>query len=258
MLIAIDIGNTHTVIGLFENDKLLYHWRMTSDLSRTEDETGAVLHYLFERQGFKSEDVDGVCISSVVPDLTPIYNLLGLRYFDVKPYIITSESELGLKIKYHEPKTVGADRLCNAVAGVEKYGKPLIILDFGTATTFDCINKDGDYLGGAIAPGIRTSFDVLHQKAAKLPRVEIKFPERVIGKATDESIQSGILKGSVYLIEGLIDEIRQELNFDARVVATGGLAATVSEHTKCINKVDINLSLKGIASIYKRNLKATN
>ena len=253
MLVAIDIGNTHTVVGLFEGKELLYHWRIMSDLTRTEDEIGAMLLYLFEQQGYHVSRVDGVCISSVVPDLNPIYQLMSKRYFKNKPLIVHAGLKLDLVLQYQEPKSIGADRLCNAVAGIEKYGTPLIIIDFGTATTFDCISHKGEYLGGIIAPGIQTSFDSLHQKTAKLPRVESRFPVNVIGRTTEESIQSGIMRGSVHLVEGLIAEIKQELGSESKVVATGGLAGKIAERTNSINKVDYYLSLEGIASIYYKN-----
>ncbi len=254
MLVTIDIGNTHTVVGLFKGRELLYHWRIMSDLTRTEDEIGAMLLYLFEQQGYKAVQVGGVCISSVVPDLTPIYQFMSKRYFQKKPLIIHSGLKLDLVLKYHEPKSIGADRLCNAVAGIEKYGTPLIIIDFGTATTFDCITRKGEYLGGAIAPGIQAAFDSLHRKTAKLPRVDSRFPANVIGRTTEESIQSGIMRGSVHLVEGLIREIKEELGSESKVIATGGLAGKIAERTVSIHKVDYYLSLEGIASIYYKNM----
>ncbi|HGY56980.1 MAG TPA: type III pantothenate kinase [Caldithrix abyssi] len=254
MLVAIDIGNTHTVVGIFKGRELLYHWRIMSDLTRTEDEIGAMLLYLFEQRQFDPAAVDGVCISSVVPDLTPIYQMMSKRYLNNKALIIHSGLKLDMGLKYLEPKAIGADRLCNAVAGIEKYGRPLIIIDFGTATTFDCINAAGEYLGGAIAPGIQSSFDALHQKTAKLPRVDSRFPVNVIGRTTEESIQSGIMRGSVHLVEGLITEIKEELGGESTVIATGGLAGKIAEHTSSIDKVDYYLSLDGIASIYYKNV----
>jgi len=253
MLVAIDIGNTHTVVGLFQDRNLLFHWRITSNLGRTEDETGAILNYLFEKEGYDASQVAGVCISSVVPDLTPAYILMSKRYFKTQPVIISNKLKLDLGVKIREPESVGADRLCNAVAAKEKYGKPVIVLDFGTATTFDCINSEGNYVGGIICPGIQTSVDTLHSKAAKLPRVELKFPDNVIGRSTDESIQSGILNGTIHLIEGLTSDIKKELGERASVIATGGLASKISPKTNSIDKVDLYLSLEGIASIYYKN-----
>jgi type III pantothenate kinase len=254
MLLAIDIGNTHTVIGLFEEEKLLYHWRISSNLARTEDEVGPVLLFLFEKNGYNASQITGVCISSVVPDLTPVYMLFSKKYFNLQPLIIHSQVNLGLKVKYLEPASVGADRLCNAVAGRQKYGKPLIIIDFGTATTFDCINADGDYLGGLISPGIDTSIKSLHLKAAKLPLVELTFPDKLIGRTTEESIQSGVLYGAIFMIEGLIPAIKRELGSKTKTLATGGLSKKIAKRTDLIDIVDQYLSLDGIAMIYKMNV----
>lgn len=256
MLLAIDIGNTHTVVGVLKSGKLLHHWRISSSLARTEDEIGAVLNYLFDKQGYKSDDMKGVCISSVVPDLTSIYALMSKRYMGHKALIIDVNLKLGMNVLYREPGHVGADRLCNAVAGKKKYGVPLIIIDFGTATTFDCLDAAGDYAGGLIAPGIITSINTLHKKAARLPLVELQFPQRIIGKTTDESIQSGILNGSIQMVEGLVREIKTELGSETGVVATGGLAKIMSDRTDCIQAIDPYLSLEGIAMIYDNNRSA--
>lgn len=254
MLLAIDIGNTHTVIGLFKGKELLDHWRVSSNLARTEDEVGPVLLFLFEKKGFNTNDISGVCISSVVPDLTPVFMLFSKKYFNIQPLIIHAQAKIGLKIKYREPASVGADRLCNAVAGIEKYGKPLIVIDFGTATTFDCIDANGDYLGGLIAPGIDTSIKVLHLKAAKLPIVELSFPKNFIGRTTEESIQSGVLNGMILMIEGLIRELKKELGNITKVVVTGGLSKKIAKRTDIIDYIDPYLSLDGIASIYNMNI----
>ena len=253
---TIDIGNTHTVIGIFKDQKLINHWRITSDLARTEDEIAVVLNSLLEEQEIEKSDLRGGAISSVVPELTPIYRIMCKRYLEIDPLIIGAWNELGLAIKYKDPKAVGADRLCNAVAGKEKYGAPLIIIDFGTATTFDCLDDNGDYLGGIIAPGISTSIDALHRRAAKLPKVDINFPARLIGRTTDESIQSGILFGTTVMIDGLVEKIKLELGENTTVIATGGLAKKIAKQTKSIEHVDVYLSLEGIASIYQKNEKA--
>ncbi len=258
MLLAIDIGNTHTVVGIFKNGELQNHWRVTSDLARTEDEIGAVLHYLFFKDGYDISKLDGACISSVVPDLTPVYSMMCRRYMDCKPMIIGSSLHLDMRIKYKDPSLVGADRLCNAVAGKEKYGKPLIIIDFGTATTFDCLDSNGDYLGGVIAPGLNTSIETLHRRAAKLPRVEIQFPAHIIGRTTEESIQSGILVGTVCMLEGMVSRLKENLGQQTKVIATGGLAGKIAKHTEVIDAIDLYLSLQGIASIYYKNKESTN
>lgn len=253
MLMTIDIGNTHTVIGIFKGSQLQNHWRITSDLARTEDEIAVVLNFLLQEQGILKSRLRGAAISSVVPELTPIYRLMCKRYLEIDPLIIGAWNELGMSIKYKDPKAVGADRLCNAVAGKEKYGVPLIIIDFGTATTFDCLDSRGDYLGGIIAPGIATSIDALHRRAAKLPKVDVNYPARLIGRTTDESIQSGIVIGTIVMIDGLVVKIKNELGSETAVVATGGLAKKIAKQTAVIKHVDPYLSLEGIASIYEMN-----
>jgi len=249
---AVDIGNTHTVVGLFKENQLLDHWRISSNFVRTEDELGALITFLFEKKGYSASVVNGFAISSVVPNLTEIYRYVSKRYFQQQAFIINSESNHGLIIKYKDPKAVGADRLCDAVAGIEKYGKPLIVLDFGTATTFDCINEKNEYLGGLISPGIQTTLDALHQKAAKLPQVDFKFPDTVIGRTTEESIQSGLFFGTAFMVDGLITELKKELGDNSVVVATGGYAGMLSQKIKKINYVDKYLSLDGINLIYKK------
>ncbi len=253
MLLTFDIGNTHTVVGCFSGRTLINHWRITSERVRTEDELGVLLEYFFSMERLTFKEVRGICISSVVPDLTEIYQYLSRRYFKKEPLVVDATLDLGMEIKYKNPASVGADRLCNAVAGVTKYGAPLLIIDFGTATTIDCIDANGDYLGGVIAPGIITSIESLHLKAAKLPRVGFSFPKNFIGRTTEESIQSGIFWGTVFLIEGLVDKIKKELGAKAKVVATGGLANKIIEHTRCIHTIDPYLSLEGMATIYERN-----
>ncbi len=253
MLLTFDIGNTHTVVGCFNGDELIAHWRITSEMARTEDELGVLLHYFFLQENLKFEDVKGVCISSVVPDLTVVYQYLSRRYLKKEPLLVDAFLDLGIQIKYRNPASVGADRICNAVAGIHKYGAPVLIVDFGTATTIDCIDNEGNYLGGIISPGIITSIEALHIKAAKLPRVSFKFPDQFIGQTTEESIQSGVFWGTVFMIEGLIDKIKKELVPKRRVIATGGLANKIINHTHCLDRVDPYLSLEGMALIYKRN-----
>jgi type III pantothenate kinase len=253
MDLMVDIGNTHTVLGIFDNNILKRHWRVTSQFSRTEDEIWVVVDSLFNLDKLDLDQIRGVCISSVVPELSRIYRRMIEKYLSIKPMYISPELNLGLNILYQDPHSVGADRICNAVAGKRKYGSPLIVLDFGTATTFDCINKDGDYLGGVICPGIESAATILHHKAAKLPKIELIFPQQVIGNNTEESMQSGIMYGSVELIEGMLRRIKKELSGVPKVVATGGLAHRIAKRTKAIDVVDENLNLEGIFQIYKQN-----
>lgn len=253
MLLAFDIGNTHTVVGVFEKGNLINHWRVASEMARTEDELAVLLHHFFELEKLNFADINGVCISSVVPDLTEIFQYFSRRYLNFDPLIIDASVDLGMQILYKNPAAVGADRLCNAVACIQKYGKPSIVIDFGTATTIDCIDADGNYQGGIISPGIVTSIEALHLKAAKLPRVNFEFPEKIIGQTTEESIQSGIFWGSVFLIEGLVKKLKELLGQQAVVVATGGLASKIVAYTSVIDYVDHYLNLEGMYLIYQRN-----
>jgi type III pantothenate kinase len=253
LILVIDIGNTHTVFGVLDGLEIKEHWRITSSLVRTEDEIGMLLKNYFEHTGLHFSDISGVSLSSVVPDLSKAYLWMSEKYFKKEALLIDASLDLGLKIKYKDPRTVGADRLCNAVAGIYKYGQPLIILDFGTATTFDCIDKDGNYAGGVIAPGIETSISSLHKRAAKLPLVELKIPASSIGLSTEESIQIGIIKGTIHVVEGIVKDLRKELGHDAKVIATGGLAKVIAKESEIIDSVDSFLSLYGSALIYKKN-----
>lgn len=252
--LMIDIGNTHTVIGLFQDDILAYHWRLSTHTARTEDEIWVILKSFFREANCDFTKIQGACISSVVPDFTILFNRMLKKYLRLSPMHIGPNLDLGMKILYEEPNAVGADRICNAVAGKNKYGSPLVILDFGTATTFDCINSDGNYLGGVICPGIENAASVLHHKAAKLPKIELNFPSSVIGKNTEESMQSGIMYGFIELINGLLEKIIDELGENPKVIATGGLASIIAEKTEKIYKIDDNLNLDGIYYIYKKNM----
>jgi type III pantothenate kinase len=254
MDLMIDIGNTQTVVGLFDKDKLKYNWRLSSTLLRTEDEKWAVLTSFFKDINFDHKNIDGIAISSVVPNITIIYDRMVEKYLNKKALHITSNLNLGMEILYENPNAVGADRICNAVAGKKKYGFPLIILDFGTATTFDCIDSNGNYIGGVICPGIESAASVLHHKAARLPKIELEFPAKVIGTNTEESMQSGIMFGIIEMIEGLIKKISIEMQSEPKVIATGGLATIISTKTNCIKAIDSELNLTGIYNIYKRNM----
>ncbi len=253
MLLVIDIGNTHTVFGVMRDGEILKHWRMTSSLARTEDEIGLILRLYCQQGGIDFSAISGVCISSVVPDLTASHVRMSQKYLGIKALVIHSGLKMGMKVLYKDPGTVGADRLCNAVAGVQKMGSPLIVLDFGTATTFDCIDREGNYQGGVIAPGVETSIRALHMKAAKLPQVELRIPRGMVGRTTTESIQIGIIKGAIHTVNGLVADIKKELGEGTRVIATGGLAEVIAGETDVITRVEPFLSLEGMALIYEMN-----
>jgi len=255
MLLTIDIGNSNILMGIYDADQLIAHWRLLSNTSRTPDEWGMMLTVQMVRFDIPIEEVEGTIISSVVPSLNPIFKEMTKLYLNQKPLFISQEIELGIKVMYEEPNMVGSDRLCNAVAGYEKYGGPLIVIDFGTATTYDVILKDGSYLGGVISPGIETASEILHLKAAKLPLVEQKFPKRKIGRNTEESIQSGIMYGAVVQVEGLVNLIKKEINGEPKIIATGGIAELIKDKTKIIDFYEPFLILEGLNLIYKRNVK---
>jgi type III pantothenate kinase len=252
MLLAIDIGNTHTVIGVYERDRLIGDWRITSSIVRTEDEIGMFVKSFCKEASVDPELVVRSGISSVVPNMTPVYQKMAKKYFNIDPVIISSALDLGITILYDDPTAVGADRLCNAVAGYTQYGGPLVIIDFGTATTYDVVSEQGEYLGGIIAPGVETSSAELHRRAAKLPKIDITFPEKVIGKTTITSMQSGILFGAVDSVEGMVKRITTELEKKPIVIGTGGLSAIISLQTSIIDFVVPTLVLDGVRIIMDR------
>lgn len=252
MLLALDVGNTHTVIGVLEGQKLVGHWRISTQRERTVDEYGLAIRNLLMLSKIDVALITGFAVSCVVPPLTPILERVARRYFDLEAFMIEPGIKTGMPILYDKPQEVGADRIVNAVAAFDKYGGPAIVVDFGTATTFDAISERGEYLGGAIAPGIMISAEALFQRAARLPRIEIRKPEAVIGKATVTSMQSGLFYGYIGLVEGIIRRMMKELG-KARVIATGGLATVLSPETRLIEKVDPDLTLDGLRIIYERN-----
>ena len=254
MLLAIDAGNTNIVFALYDGDRQCGVWRRANDIRQTADEYGIWLLQLMEHAKLHSEDVNAGIIATVVPDT--LFNLKGMcrNYFKVEPLIVGQPGvELGIDVLVDTPEAVGADRLVNAVAAHEKYGGPLIIVDFGTATTFDVIDENGNYTGGVIAPGINLSIEALHRAAAMLPRVSVERPPTVIGKRTTPAMQSGIYWGYVGLIEGLVKRIREEYGAELPVVATGGLAPLFDAATDAIGNVDRDLTLRGLVSIHARN-----
>lgn len=252
MLIAVDIGNTNVVIGIYEGSELTAHWRLSSQIARTRDECWILLNSLFSSHSIEIKQIQGGIVSSVVPNLTSKFVQVLEDYFQLQPVIVSSELNIDLRILYEDPGAVGADRICNGVAGFHFYGGPLVILDFGTATTFDVVSEDNEYLGGIIAPGIELTASILHQRAARLPKVELKFPSFVIGKTTESSIQSGLMYGTVELINGLITRIERELGTAVKTVATGGLAKIVTPYTNKIEQIEPFLTLHGLRLIYEQ------
>jgi type III pantothenate kinase len=256
MLLAIDAGNTNIVFAVFDGEQVRGEWRASTDTDRTADELGVWLMQLLTIEGLKREDIDAAIIASVVPAMVFSLKTLCRRYFDCDPVVVGSEGvDLGISILLDRPEEVGADRLVNAVAAHQCYQGPMIVIDFGTATTFDVVDVTGNYCGGAIAPGINLSLEALHMAAAKLPRVAIGRPRSVIGKATVPAMQSGIFWGYVGLIEGLVKRIKEEFGTEMLVVATGGLAPLFAEVTKVIDRLDPDLTLRGLLEIHRRNAR---
>jgi len=254
VLCVADIGNTHTVLGLFaDGDRLVHRWRIRTDVERTSDEWGLTLRELFEMGGRDVKSVSGMAISCVVPPAIHTIRRASRRFFDVEPLIVGPGVKSGISIRYDNPREVGADRVVNAVAAYDKIGHACIVVDFGTATTFDCIAADGAYLGGAIAPGLGIALDALVTRAAKLPRVELMKPRAAIGRTTEEAMQSGLLYGYVSLVDGLVDRIAAEIGGLVTVIATGGLAGRIAAESRTIESVEPNLTLEGLRLIYQRN-----
>lgn len=254
MLLVIDVGNTNTVLGLYDGDKLIHDWRIRTVVDHTIDEYGMLIYNLYKTSRISSRRIiKDIIISCVVPPMLNILEPLCRKYFDIKPLIVGPGVKTGMPIFYDNPKEVGADRIVNAVAGYEKYKRDLIIVDFGTATTFDYVSKKGEYMGGCISPGIMISSEALFERAAKLPRVELSKPKAVVGKDTISSMQAGIMYGYAGLVDGICERIEAEVKSDPLVVGTGGLARIVAPETKSIRVVDEMLTLEGLRIIYLRN-----
>lgn len=254
MILVMDVGNTNIVLGIYDDKNLRVHWRVSTDRQKTVDEYGVLLHNLFSYIGMSREEINAIVISSVVPPLMPTLEKMCRKYFGLKPLVIGPGIKTGLKIRYENPREVGADRIVNAVAVNELYGGPAIIVDFGTATTFCALAANGEYLGGAITPGIGISTEALFQRAAKLPRIELIKPLSVIGRNTVSSMQSGIIYGYIGQIDGIVERMKKEMNEPkALVVATGGLAELLKDDTKTIDQVDPFLTLEGLRIIYEKN-----
>ena len=257
MILVIDVGNTNIVLGIYESKELIASWRLSTDSKRTADEYGIQVVQLFLQNKLDPTDVEGVIISSVVPNIMYSLEHMIKKYFEVDPIIVGPGVKTGINIKYDNPKEVGADRIVNAVSAHEIYKKSLIIIDFGTATTFCALTAKGDYLGGTICPGIKISSEALFEKAAKLPRIELVKPSAVICKNTVSSMQAGIVYGYIGQVDYIVEKMKKELiqlgEQDPFVIATGGLAKLISEESKFIDKIDPILTLKGLRIIYEKN-----
>ncbi len=253
MLLVIDVGNTNTVLGIYQGNELKKDWRVGSDKNRTVDEYAMLISNLFGFSGLSFSDLDAVIVSCVVPPMLNALERLCKQYFQLTPYVVGPGIKTGMPIQYDNPKEVGADRIVNAVAAYEKHKGCLIVVDFGTATTFDVISADGAYQGGAIAPGVGISADALFARASKLPRVEFARPPHIVAKNTVNSMQAGIFFGYVGLVEGIVCRMQKELDGKAKVIATGGLAAPIAAATDSIDQVEPFLTLEGLRILYQRN-----
>ncbi|MBS4031837.1 MAG: type III pantothenate kinase [Clostridiales bacterium] len=253
MLLAVDVGNTNIVLGIYEGRKLQVSWRISTNRQQTGDEYGIILKNLLSQSGLAEDCLTGIIVSSVVPPLMFSLEEMSERYFNVHPLVVGPGIKTGLNILMENPREVGADRIVNAVAGFELYGGPLIIVDFGTATTFDAISDKGDYLGGAIAPGISVSTEALFQRAAKLPRIELIKPKRVIGRDTISSMQSGIIYGFAGQVDGIVNRMIPEFTVKPKVIATGGLSQLIAREFQTLEVINPLLTLEGLRIIYERN-----
>ena len=258
MLLVIDVGNTNTVLGLYDGDKLMHDWRIRTEIDHTIDEYGVLIYNLYQSIRMNAKEIKSVTaiiISCVVPPMLNILEPLCVKYFKIKPLIVGPGIKTGMPIFYDNPKEVGADRIVNAVAAFDKYRRESIIVDFGTATTFDYVSAKGEYMGGCIAPGIVISSEALFARASKLPRVEFSRPKTVITKDTVSAIQAGIMFGYAGLVDGIVERMKAEVKTKPTVIATGGLARVVAPETKSIEKIEEMLTLEGLRLIYNLNTK---
>ena len=253
MILTIDIGNTNITLGLYTGLELGPRWRLATAHERMPDEYGLQILGLLSHTANSPEDIEGICIASVVPPLTSKFEEACHRYLGQEPLVVDAGVKTGVRIHYEPPRSVGADRIADAAAVQHFYGGPACVVDFGTATTFNAISKDGDYLGGAIAPGIGIASEALFERTAKLPRIDLKRPPSVIGRNTPHAMQSGMLFGYVSLVEGMVARFRQELGPEMKVIATGGFAETVASETDCVDAIDTWLTLNGLRVIWDLN-----
>lgn len=254
-LLAIDVGNTHTVLGVYSGDELVGQWRLASHAERTADEVGVLIRGLFSARQLDPSEVGGVVIASVVPALTPVYAAVAKELFGLEPLVVGPGIRTGMAVRYEDPREMGADRIVNAVAAYARYKKAVIVVDFGTATTFDCVSEDGAYLGGAIAPGMAVSMEALFSRASKLPKVALERPPRAIGRNTVHSMQSGVYYGYAAMVDGLIQRLSEEMRVVPTVVATGGAAASIASEAKSIEHVNEMLTLEGLHHLFELNKK---
>ena len=253
MLLTLDVGNTNLTIGLYKGKELAWHWRLATDQARMPDEYGLQMLGLLERAGLQPKNLLGIALSSVVPPLTGRVQQACREYLSCDPFLVDAGVKTGIRIRYEDPKAVGADRVCDAVAVMQTYGGPACIIDFGTATTFNALTKEGDYLGGAITAGINLAAEALFTRAAKLPRIDLQRPPSVIGRNTVHAMQSGLLFGYVSMVEGMVTRFRTELGPEMKVVATGGLAELVAVETKVIDILSPWLTLDGLRLLWEMN-----
>ena len=253
MLLAIDIGNTNITLGVYDGDSLVATWRISTDVNKQADEYAVLFNGLLQNRGMRESTITEIVVCSVVPPLTGVFEQFCQSHFGLKPLVVGTGVKTGMRILYENPRDVGADRVADAVAAYQKYGGPVIVVDLGTATVFDAVSKDGEYLGGAIAPGVGVAADALVARASKLTRVELTAPQDAIGRTPSASMQSGLIFGYVGLIEGLVARFKKEMGPGVKVVATGGLAGTMAGETDILDAVDPDLTLEGLKLIHEMN-----